>query len=205
VPRTLKRLERHFQHLDVATYTIVVVRATQFRAPGPILLLEGRMAVFTTPCPYPFHQPTQAFPGCLALDHPVSTACCGPLVGQSKKIDCPRTPCRWVSAWWLLARHQRRLFRMHGPAKTMQPFRQDIHHPLGIRLERAANAAIIGTTCHKASALHPGLHVFDTPVVQDMRQEDIGKHGRDHSPYKVANFFFQDRHRRDRDRPETQY
>jgi hypothetical protein len=80
LPRTLGMLENDFEHLEVATYPIVLVIAAQFQTSGLILLLEWRMAVFTTPCPYPFHKPSQAFPDRLPFDNPVSTACLGPRV-----------------------------------------------------------------------------------------------------------------------------
>jgi hypothetical protein len=74
-------LEDNFQHLEVATYTIILVIAAQFRTERPILRVERFMAVVTTPCPALLHKPTQAFPDCLALDDPVSPACFGPIVG----------------------------------------------------------------------------------------------------------------------------
>ncbi|HSX82443.1 MAG TPA: hypothetical protein VLQ80_28260, partial [Candidatus Saccharimonadia bacterium] len=49
VPRTLGRLEDHFEPREVATYTIVLVVAPQFCTSRPILLVERCMAVFTTP------------------------------------------------------------------------------------------------------------------------------------------------------------
>jgi hypothetical protein len=77
----LGMLEDDFKPLEVATYTIVVVVATQFRTECPVLLSQWFMAILTTPYPYPFHKPTQSFPDCLALDDPVPTACFGPIVG----------------------------------------------------------------------------------------------------------------------------
>ena len=94
LPSSLGILEDRFEHLEIATDTRVLVRATQFRAQGPILLLEWRMAILMTPCPYPLHKPAQAFPDRLPLDDPVSTACRGPIVGKSQKVDCPLAPCR---------------------------------------------------------------------------------------------------------------
>jgi hypothetical protein len=61
-------LENDLKHLAIATDTIVVVIASPFRAQDPILLLEWRMAMLTTPCPYPLHTPAQAFSDRLALD-----------------------------------------------------------------------------------------------------------------------------------------
>src|SRR5688500_7745745 len=90
LPSSLSILEDHFEHLEIATDTRVLVIATQFRAQGSILLLEWRMAVVTTPCPAPFYKPAQAFPDCLPLDDPVSTARLGPIVGKSQNIECTR-------------------------------------------------------------------------------------------------------------------
>src|SRR5688500_13483859 len=90
------------------------------------------MAVCTTPCPALFHTPTQAVPDCLALEDPVSLACCAPIVGQSEKATCPRTPCRLVAAGRSLERNQHRLLRMHGEAETGEAFRQHVHHPAGL-------------------------------------------------------------------------
>jgi len=77
-------LEDHFQHLEVATYTRVVVVASEFCTQRPVLLLKRFMAVVTTPCPALFHTPTQALPDRLALDDPVSLACFAPIVGESE-------------------------------------------------------------------------------------------------------------------------
>src|SRR5881397_1222624 len=122
-----------FQHLEVATYTIVLVIATQFRTEGPILLLQWRMAILPTPCPDCSHKPAQAFPDRLALDDPVSTACRGPIVGKSQEVECPLAPCRGGSAWRPLERTQHRLFGMNGQTKAMQTLRQDVHDPVGVR------------------------------------------------------------------------
>ena len=80
-PSSLGMLEDPCEHLDIATYTIVLVRATQLRTQRPILLVHWLMAVLTTPCPDRFPKPTQSFPYRLALDDPVSPACFGPLGG----------------------------------------------------------------------------------------------------------------------------
>jgi hypothetical protein len=146
------------------------------------------MAVLTTPCPALFHTPPQAFPDRLALDDPVSLGCFAPRVGKSENVTCPRAPCRWVAAWRPLERHQRRFLRMHGEAETGEAFRQDFHHPAGSGCARTADDTIIGTATQPTSARHPGGDVLDNPCVQDMRQEDIGKHGRKDTSYKVANF-----------------
>ena len=82
-PSTLGMLEDACKRLEVATYTIVLVMATQFRTECPVLLSQWLMAIFPTPCPYPFHKPAQSFPDCFTLDDPVSTACFGPIVGKS--------------------------------------------------------------------------------------------------------------------------
>src|SRR5262249_20669790 len=50
-----------------------------------------------------------------------------------------------------------------------------------------ADDKIIGKATQKTSALHPGVDVLDTPFVQDMMQEYIGKHGRNYTSYNVAN------------------
>ena len=71
-PSSLGMLEDPCAHLDIATYTIVLVRATQFRTYGPLLLLHWLMAVLTTPCPDRLHKPAQPFPYRRALDDPVS-------------------------------------------------------------------------------------------------------------------------------------
>src|SRR2546425_1342771 len=181
LPRTLGMLENDFEPLEVATYPIVLVIATQFQTSGLLLLLEWRMAVFTTPCPYPFHKPTQAFPNCLPLDDPVSTACLGPIVGKSEQVEGPLAPGRLVATWWPLERSQHRLFGMNGQAETGKPPREDFHHPAGVGFQLEADDKIIGKTRYKAPALHPGAHVFDKPFVQDPMQEYIRHHGRDHA------------------------
>ena len=89
-PSTLGRLEDHFKPLDIATYTIVWVRASQLRIECPIRLLEWLRAVFTTPCPYLLPKPTQTSPDHLALEDPVSTACLGPRVGKSSNVEWTR-------------------------------------------------------------------------------------------------------------------
>src|SRR2546422_4730934 len=114
LPSSLGILEDRFEHLEVATDTIVLVMAAQFRAQGPILLVQWRMAILTTPCPYPFHKPAQAFPDRLPLDDPVSTACLGPIVGKSQKVECTLAVRRSLSTWRLFALDQHRLFGMNG-------------------------------------------------------------------------------------------
>jgi hypothetical protein len=110
-----------------------------------------------------------------------------------------------IAAWWPLEGNQRRFLRMNGEAETGEAFRQHIHNPAGIGFVRAANEEIIGKTRQKTAALHPGMDVFDKPFVQDMMQEYIGEHGRNHSSYKVANFFFREQDLQRTDRPETRY
>src|SRR5262249_29182431 len=131
-------LEDRFEHLEVATDTLVLVMAAQFRAQGPILLVQWRMAILTTPCPYPCHKPAPAVRDRLPLDDPVSTACLGPRVGISQKVECPLAPCRGGSAWRPLERQHPRLFGMHGQAQTMKTLRQDVHDPVGVRVYREA-------------------------------------------------------------------
>ena len=135
------------------------------------------MAVFTPPCPYPLHTPTQAFPDCLPLDDPVSTACLGPIVGQAEQVEGPRAPGRLVATWRPLERRQHRLCGMHGQAETGKPPREDFHHPAGVGFQRAADDTSIGKTRDKAPALHPGGHVFDKPFVQDPMQEYLDTMG----------------------------
>src|SRR5262245_58796776 len=139
------------------------------------------MAVVTTPCPDCSHKPAQPFPDRLALDDPVSTARLGPIVGTAEQVEAPRAPCRWLSAWWPLERHERRLFGMNGQTEAGTPLRQDVHHPAGVGFPCAADDAIIRQTRSQALALHPGLPVMDTPFVHDSMQDYIRHHGRDHS------------------------
>src|SRR5712692_6873172 len=49
---------------------------------------------------------------------------------------------------------------------------------------------VIGTANQEASALHPWPYLALEPFIQPMMEEYIGQHRGDHSPYKVANFFF---------------
>jgi hypothetical protein len=144
LPSSPSMLADHFEPLEIATDTIVLVRAAPFRAQDPILLLEWCMAVLTTPCPDPFPQPAQAFPDCLPLDDPVSTARLGPIVGKSQKVACPLAPCRGGSAWRPLERKQHRLFGMHGQAKAMEALRPDVHDLMGIRFALAAEDMPVG-------------------------------------------------------------
>jgi hypothetical protein len=174
-PSPLGMLEDHFEHFEIATDTLVLVVATQFRTERPILLLQWRMAVVTTPCPNRLHKPAQSFPDRFALEDPVSTACFGPIVGKSKKVEVTRPPCRCLSTWRPLERNQRRLFGMNGQPETVEPLRQDGHHPARVGFQLAADDEIIGKARHKAPALHPGLHVFDKPFVQDLMQEHVGQ------------------------------
>jgi hypothetical protein len=146
------------------------------------------MAVLTTPCPDRFHQPTQSFPYRLALDDSVSTACFGPIVGNSKKVEWTLARCRGVSAGRLLELNQHRLFGMNGQAKAVEPFRQDRHDPAGVCFQLASDDEIIAKTNHKASALHPGLDGLDKPfgvaerfdkaAVQKNIEVDLGRVGK---------------------------
>src|SRR4029453_2150627 len=179
-------LTDRFKPLEVATYTIVLVIATQFRTEGPILLLPWRMAVLPTPCPDCSHTPAQSFPDRLALDDPVSTACLGPIVGKSQKVECPRAPCRGGSARRLFERNHCRLFGMHGQTEAIAPLWQDGQHPARVGFQLAADNTIIGKTRHKAPALHPGLDILDKPCIQDMMQAYIRHHGRNHPALRRA-------------------
>src|SRR6266702_1605554 len=154
-----------FKHLEVATYTIVLVIATQFRTEGPILLLQWRMAILPTPCPDCSHKPAQSFPDRLALDDPVSTACLGPIVGKSQNVECPLAVCRSLSTWRLFALDQHRLFGMNGQTETTEPFRQDLHDPVGVCFLLEADDEIIGKTRQEAPTFHPRLTVLDNPFV----------------------------------------
>jgi hypothetical protein len=69
--------------------SLVLVRATQFQTDRLILLLQWRLAVGTTPCPDGSHKPAPPFPARLALDDPVSTACCGPIGGTPRQSKLP--------------------------------------------------------------------------------------------------------------------
>ena len=158
----------------MATDTIVVGMAAQFRAQGPLLLLEWRMAMLTTPWPYPLHNPAQAFPARLPLDDPVSTACRGPIVGQSKQVECALAPCQGGSVWWPLERTQPRLVGMHGQAQALQTLRQDGHDPVGVRFSLAAADTILGKTRPQAPALPPGSNPLAQPFVQDIMQAYVG-------------------------------
>ena len=178
VPRTLKMLEDHFQHFELATDTRVLVRASPLRTERPIRLLERVMAVCTTPWPTLLHPPTEAFPDRLALAAPVSLACGAPRGGQSENGTCPRAPGRWVAAWRPLAGHQHRFLRMPGEAAARTPLRQDLHPPAGVGFPRAAADELIGQTRQKARARPPGLDVCDQPCVQDLMQAYRGAPGR---------------------------
>src|SRR5215467_15533213 len=147
-------LENNIQHLEIATYPIILVVAPQFRTSHPMLLVEWCMAVVTTPCPALFHKPAEAFPDRLALDDPVSLACFAPIVGKSEKDKCTRAPCRLVAAWRPLERNPRRFLRMNGEAETGEAFRQDFHNPAGIGFALTADDKIIGKATQKTSALH---------------------------------------------------
>jgi hypothetical protein len=139
------------------------------------------MAVFTTPCPYPFHKPSQAFPDRLPFDDPVSTACLGPRVGKSETVKGPLAPGRLVTTWWPLARRPPRLCGMNGQAETGKPPREAFPHPAGVGFQRDADDKIIGKTRDKAPAWHPGVHVFAKPCVQDPMPAYMRHHGRDHA------------------------
>src|SRR6516165_2054411 len=145
------------QCLEVATYPMIAVIATQLRTQHAVLLGQWRMAVFPTPCPYPLHTPAAALPTGLPLDDPVSTACFGPIVGTSEKVACPRAPGRVLTTQGLIARNQRRLFGMTGEVEAATPLRHDRHHPLGIRFRLAADDEIIGKTSEKTPPLQAGL------------------------------------------------
>src|SRR3989442_841758 len=166
-----------FKHLEVATYTIVLVIATQFRTEGPILLLQWRMAILPTPCPDCSHKPAQSFPDRLALDDPVSTACLGPIVGKSQKVECTRAPCRRVSARRLLERNHCRLFGMNGQTEAVESLRQDGHHPARVGFQLAANNKIIRKPRHKAPPLHRGLALLKNPRTQALMQKYIRPQG----------------------------
>jgi len=62
---------------------------------------------------------------------------------------------------------------MNGQADAGKPVRQDVHHPAGGGFQGEADDAILRQTREKALALPPGLHVFDTPFVQDSMQDSL--------------------------------
>jgi hypothetical protein len=173
-PSPLGMLEDPCEPCAMAPETLGVGGATQFRTARPILRVPGRLALVTTPCPNRLPTPAQAFPDRLAREAPVSTACCGPRVGQSKPGEAPRPPGRCRATWRPLERHQRRLFGMHGQTATVEALRQAGQHPARGGCQRAAAEAIRGQARHTAPALPPGRHVLDTPCVQDLRQAHGG-------------------------------
>ena len=175
------------QCLEVATYTMIAVIATQFRTQHPILLGQWRMAVLPAPCPYSFHKPAEALPTGLPLDDPVSTACFGPIVGTSEKVECPRAPGRVLTTQGLIARNQRRLFGMNGQTETVEPLWQDGHHPARVGFQLAADDEIIGKTSEKTPPLQAGLPLCDNPFIQDVMQEYVGQEWRRYTSYNVAN------------------
>ena len=176
-PSALGRREDRFEPLAIATDTSVLVVASQWRAQGPLRLLEWRLAILPTPGPYPLHTPAPPCPDRLALDAPVSTAGRGPIGGKAQQGDCPLAPCRGGAVWRPLARTQHRLCGLNGPAQALKTLRQDGHDPVGVRFARAAEDTIIGTTRHTAPALHPGLPHRDAPFVPDIRQAYVGSYG----------------------------
>src|SRR4030095_14826010 len=64
-PSPLGMLEDRFEPLGIATDTIVLLVATQFRTERPILLVQWHMTGVTPPCPERSHKPAQPFPNCL--------------------------------------------------------------------------------------------------------------------------------------------
>jgi len=102
--------------------------------------------MFTTPCPYLFHKPTESFPDRLALDDPVSTACLGPVVGKSEKVERTLAVRRPLSIRQLFELDQHRLFGMNGEPEPTEPFRQDLHDPARVGFQLAAENKIIGKT-----------------------------------------------------------
>src|SRR5262245_59594327 len=75
---------------------------------------------------------------------------------------------------------------MNGQTEAGKPLRQDVHHPAGVGFQCAADDEIIRKTREKALALHPGLHAFDKPFVQDSMQEYIRHHRRDHAALRCT-------------------
>src|SRR5882672_11831056 len=144
VPSSLGLLADRCEPRAVATDTIVWGMAAPCRAQGPRRLVQWRLALLTTPWPYPFPQPAQAFPDRLPLDDPVSTACRGPIVGKSQHVACPRAPCRGGSAWRPRERKPPRLCGRNGQAQALQTLRHDVQDPVGVRFAREADETLIG-------------------------------------------------------------
>src|SRR5207245_10720421 len=127
------------------------------------------MAVVTAPCPYLFHKPAQTFPDRLTLDDPVSTACLGPVVGKSQKVECTLAVRRLLSTWRLFALDQHRLFGMNGQTETTEPFRQDRHDPVGVCFLLEADDEIIGKTRQEAPTFHP--RPYGSPIFNAVQQK----------------------------------
>jgi hypothetical protein len=172
-PRPLGRRADHCEHLERATETRVVVRATPWQTERRSLLVPWRMAVLPTPGPEGSHKPAPPCPNRLALAAPVSTAWRGPIGGKAETVEAPRAPCRWLSAGRRLARPERRLFGLPGPADAGPPLRPDGPHAAGVGFSRAAEDTSIGTTRPQAPALQPGWPICDKPGVHDPMQADL--------------------------------
>src|SRR4030065_2799126 len=109
------------------------------------------MAVLTTPRPDRLHKPSQTLPYGLSLYDPVPPARFGPKVGKSEEVECTLASHRFLSKWWRLELNQRRLLRMDGKLETVEPLREDFHHPAGGFFQLEPDDEIIGKTHQKAS------------------------------------------------------
>jgi hypothetical protein len=98
-PRLLGLRADHFEHLKIATDTLVLVIATQFQPYRLILLVHWRMAVVTTPWPERSPTPAPPLPARLALDDPVATACRGPIGGKAAQGAAPPCPVPMALGW----------------------------------------------------------------------------------------------------------
>ena len=110
-------------------------------------------------------------------------------MGESETVACAIPLACHLVAVWLPTRNQRRLRRMNGQTIAPKPFGQHGQYLPGLRLVFAADDEVIGKTEQKALALDPWLHHVDEPVIQDMMEEYIGSHRRDHSALRHSGLW----------------
>src|SRR5712692_9437089 len=111
-------------------------------------------------------------------------------MGQAQKVEGAVSVLRFLASTRFPERDPRRLCRMNTQTKVRTPLWQHGHDPAGICCQLAAHDHVISTAHQEASAFHPWPDLALEPCIQPMMEEYIGHHRGEHSPYKVANFFF---------------
>jgi hypothetical protein len=144
VPRIIRVFHHHLQHLVITSDAVVLIVTTQLQAECLVLLHHILVPVIPAPLPERLHGPAEPLSSRRPFDNPKPLARFGPEMGKAEKIECAVSIILLLTGGWPLEPNQRRLLRVYGELKEIEPFWQRRQHPPGIVLPFAADKKIVG-------------------------------------------------------------